>query len=463
MDITQLTNKKIALLGFGIENYFLLKFFLNKKIRAQITICDAQTKHKLRSKIQEFNNTSLKWKLGKSYNKNLAEFDIIFRSPGYPLFDSEIKKAKKAGTIITSAIRLFFDLCPSQNIIGITGTKGKGTTSSLIYNIIKTSGRRVFLGGNIGIAPFSFIDKIKKNDWVVLELSSFQLEDFTVGPHIAVITNLFPEHLSPADPNNPNYHFSLTKYWQAKSNIFKYQNKNDKLIVNYNLINKIKTKPNSKVFTFKASCPADTCFANETHLKIKNQLLKIKNPLPGKHNQENIAAAALVANLIGIGRLHIKKAIENFKPLPHRLEFIDKIKKIEYYNDSFATTPEATITALKAFSKPIIWLGGGADKGANFFNLAKELKKRTKAIILFKGSGSQKIITELKKISYPPDRIKVVNNMSSAIKQANKIANSGDIVLLSPACASFGVFKNYKERGELFKKAIQKIKSKCKN
>ena len=463
MDLQRLRNKKIALLGLGIENYFLLKFLLNKKIEAQITVCDAKTKHKLQQKIQEFNNAPLRWRLGESYNKGLTEFDVIFRSPGYPLFDSKIKKAKKDGAIITSAIRLFFDICPSQNIIGITGTKGKGTTSSLIYNIIKTSGRRAFLGGNIGIAPFSFIDKIKKNDWIVLELSSFQLEDFTVSPHIAVITNIFPEHLSPADPNNPNYHHSLAKYWRAKSNIFKYQNENDKLIINHNLINKIKIKPNSKVFTFSASCPADACFVNKDHLKIKDQLLKIRSSLLGEHNQENIAAAALATKLIGVGKLHIKKAIKNFRSLPHRLEFIDKIKEVEYYNDSFATTPESTITALKAFSKPIIWIGGGADKGANFFNLANELKKGAKAIILFKGKGGQKIITELKKINYPPDKIIIVNNMSSAIKQANKMAVAGDTILLSPACASFGVFKNYKERGELFRKAIQKIKSKCKN
>ncbi len=457
---TTLKNKKIALLGLGIENYFLLKFLLKKKIKSQITICDAKTQKQIKNKLKEFaGNSQICWQLGANYNKNLTNFDIIFRSPGYPLFASEIKKAKKRGVIITSAMRLFFELCPTKNIIGVTGTKGKGTTSSLIYKIIKTSGRRVFLGGNIGVAPFSFINKIKKNNWVVLELSSFQLEDFKQSPRIAVITNFSPEHLSPADPNNPNYHPSLEKYWQAKSNIFKHQNKKGKLIINRHLLKRFKNTFNYNIFSFATNCPADSCFRDNDNLNLINKIIKIKNPLPGKHNQENIAAAALTAKLIGVSVKHIKKAIKNFRSLPHRLELVGKIKKIEYYNDSFATTPEAAITALEAFDKPIIWIGGGADKGSSFAKLASKLKKKTKAAILFKGKGTQRIIAELKKVKYPQNKIKIVNNMPAAIKQAQKFAQAGDIILLSPACASFGIFKNYKERGELFKKITRnKIK-----
>jgi UDP-N-acetylmuramoylalanine--D-glutamate ligase len=265
-----ISGRNICILGWGIENQALVRFLLKKKIDCQITICDARNKKELEkttsfviltSALSRWKNLSnrseqdsssttqndrngiiINFNLGKNYNKNLDKYDIIFRSPGYPLFEKNIIKAKQAGVIVSSPMKLFFEICPTKNIIGVTGTKGKGTTASLIYKILKTTGKRVWLGGNIGIAPFGFIDKIKKNDWVVLELSSFQLEDMDVSPKIAVVTNFYKEHLAPADPNNPNYHKSVKAYWDAKANIFKWQKKNDYIVLN----SKLKTQ-NSKV------------------------------------------------------------------------------------------------------------------------------------------------------------------------------------------------------------------------
>jgi UDP-N-acetylmuramoylalanine--D-glutamate ligase len=496
--IKDLQNKKVAILGLGLENLALVKFLLKHKIKCEITVCDAR--EEIKDKTKDFwiparpndavgqasaGMTEINWQLGKNYNKNLQKFDILFRAPGWPL-DSINNYQLRITNLVSSPMRLFFDLCPTKNIIGVTGTKGKGTTSSLIYQILKESfvipakagiqnfgfrvkpgmtKKNVWLGGNIGVAPFEFIDKIKKTDWVVLELSSFQLEDMTVSPHISVITNFYSEHLAPADPNNPNFHKTLKDYRDAKLNIAKWQSKNDYFILNSKLKN---IKVNSKKIYFKKS--------------------QLPSKLIGEHNKENIAAAVEVAKIIGIKSEIIKKAVANFKGLEHRLEFVKEIKGVKYYDDSFATTPEAAIIALKSFEQPavissvsekslkdgskkykgflpavemtkkqVVILLGGADKGSNFKQLAKEVKKRCKFVVLINGKATPRIKKELLKIGYGNNKMKLANNIEDVIKVAKSKAAAGDVILLSTACASFGMFKNYKERGNLFKKQVKSL------
>ncbi len=439
-EIIKLINKKICILGLGIENYALVKFLLAKKILSEITICDARKNVGAIHELPLHND--VKWRLGKNYDRNLVDFDIVFRSPGYSLFNSNLLKAQKAGVKISSPMKLFFALCPSKNIIGVTGTKGKGTTALLIYKILKLANKRVWIGGNIGVAQLAFINKIKKDDWVVLELSSFQLEDMTVSPHIAVITNFYKEHLFSADPNNPNYHKNLSNYRKAKLNIIKWQRKNDKAIVNKKLDNRSwKLGDSKKIYFTKFDLPSK---------------------LVGEHNKENVAAAVKVAKVIGIKDVIIKKAIKEFKSPEHRLELVRTIQGVKYYNDSFATTPESTIIALKSFTSPIVLLAGGAEKGSNFKRLAKEIKKRVKFTVLLAGKATPRIKKELLKIKYSQGNIKLAKSMSGAMKTVKKKVEKNDIVLLSPACASFGMFKNYKERGLLFKNEVKKQKIKNK-
>lgn len=437
MNLRDLEKKKICILGLGIENYALIKFLLKKKVKCEIVVCDSRTKIKnIYPDLVKQKN--IDWKLGSHYDEDLFIYDIIFRVAGYPLFSPEIKKAKKAGVEITSPIKLFFDLCPSKNIIGVTGTKGKGTTSSLIYEIIKNSKKKVHFGGNIGYPMFGFLEKIKKTDWVVLELSSFQLEDLHKSPHISVITNFTKEHLAPADPNNPNYHKSLSDYWNAKFNIFEYQKKNDYAIVNGRLDLRFKNyKLPSKIIYFQKS--------------------NLESGLPGDHNKENIAAAVEVANILKIKKEIIKKTVKKFKGLPHRIELVKKVKGVSYYDDSFGTTPEASIIAMKSFSAPIILLVGGADKGANFKQFAREIKKRVKFAVMLDGEATPRIKKELLNINYPRENIAPAYNMKQALTIAGAKAESGDVVLLSTGCASFGMFKNYKERGDLFKFKVKSL------
>ena len=430
MELKDLQNKKIAILGLGIENMALVRYLLKHKVKCEMTICDK------REEVQKFwipayagmtkkkaGMTKVSWQLGKGYNKNLDKFDVLFRSPGWPIIP--LAPFIKG---VSSPMQLFFELCPSKNIIGVTGTKGKGTTASLIYEILRAAGKRAWLGGNIGVAPFEFLDKIKKNDWVALELSSFQLEDMTVSPQIAVIANLYPEHLKPADPNNPNFHKNFKAYRDAKLNIVKWQKAGDKAVLNYKL--NIKGK---KIYFKKSNLPSK---------------------LVGEHNKENIAAAAAVAKIAGVKLEIIKKAVASFKGLEHRLELAREHKGVKYFDDSFATTPESTIIALKSFASPIILFLGGAEKGANFKKLAKEVKHRVKFVILLNGDATPRIKKELLKVGFKADSMKLADNIKEAVKFAKAKAAPGDIVLLSTACASFGMFKNYKERGDLFKAEV---------
>lgn len=435
---TNFLKEKIALLGLGIENKALLIFLYKKYKNLDITICDARKKSDIEKKFPEIKKyPKIKWQTGKRYKNNLDKFSLLFRSPGWPLFCPQTQKSLKKEITMSSPMNLFFEFCPSKNIIGITGTKGKGTTASLIYEIIKKSGKKCFLGGNIGIAPFDFINKIKKNDWIVLELSSFQLEDLNHSPKIAVITNLYKEHLSPADPINPNFHKNINNYFSAKINISLKQKKNDFLVINKKLKNKIKKYPikSKKIFFHKS---------------------KTFSKLVGNFNEENIAASEKVANILKINKKIVKKVINNFNNLNHRLELVRVINNVKYFDNSFSTTPESTILDLKSFKKNIILIAGGADKGANFSKLAKEIKKRVSYLILFPGLGTQKIKKELEKINFSKNKIKNARSMSEAIKFAKNKAKKENIVLLSTACASFGLFKNYKERGDLFQSEVKK-------
>ncbi len=441
--LNKLKNKKIALLGLGIENVSLLKFLLKKKIDCKITICDQRSKKELADRLPGIRNKKVNFSLGKNYDSGLYKFDIIMRSPGYPLFSSKLKTAIRKGVEISSPMKLFFDLCPTTKIIGVTGSKGKGTVASLIYKIIKQLGQGVYLGGNIGTAPFDFLDKLFVKDFVVLELSSFQLEDMKKSPHIAVVTNLFKEHLAPSDPINPNaYHKTFTKYWQAKTNIYKYQKSGDFVVASEKLKNKI-------------GMGKGTIFYSKSNLKSR---------LMGEYNQENVAACVEVAKILEIKKSIVEKEVQKFRGLPHRLEKVAEIDGVKYYDDSFATTPESSTLALKSFAnKPtlskggqggVILLAGGADKKADFKKFVLEISKKVKYLILFKGKGTDRIKKRIQNSKFKIQN-STVSGMPEAMNIAKGKAKPGDIVLLSTGCASFGVFKNYKERGRLFKEEIR--------
>ena len=440
-----LKNQKIALLGLGLENTSLLKYLKKQNLSLDITICDFRKQEKINDKLKQENlePTDYNYKLENDFNKNLYHYDMLLRSPGWSLSCPGIKEAKEKKTQISSPMTLFFAVCPSKNIIGVSGSKGKGTTASLITEILKQNNKAVHLGGNIGIAPFDFIEQIQEQDYIVLELSSFQLEDLTFSPKYSIITNIYHEHLSPADPVNPNYHHSFKDYLKAKANIFKHKKYNNYLI----------TK-NEVILEYQNNNPESL---EDYHGEIiKYQKAKLKTKLKGKYNLENIGASLELAKLLDLNKKISLKAVENFQNLEHRLELVLEKDSIKYFNNSFSTTPESTILDIDSFTENIILIAGGADKGANFSDLAKKIKEKIKSTILLPGKGSEKIKKQLLKNKYHTNNLIEVKSMQEAVLLAKKKSQNQDIILLSPACASFGIFKNYKERGNIFKQEVKK-------
>lgn len=451
-----LKNKKLAILGLGINNIGLIGFLLEQKI--SFTICDKDLEAK--KKYSKFAKSKLiSWRLGKDYLKKLIDFNIVFRTPGLPYLTLALQQAKKKGVEISSQTKLFFDLCPCK-IIGVTGTKGKGTTTTLIHNILKASGKKVYLAGNIGKDPFEFLAKLKKDDWVCLEISSFQLQDLHKSPHIGVVLMITQEHL--------DHHQTRKEYVESKTAIVKWQKKSDFAVVNFDYPSPrdFARMTRGRVYFFSRYGKVDKgVYVEDGKIilmdkKKKNIICKTSElKLRGQHNWENITAAITASYLVGAKLLMIKKKVVNFKGLEHRLELVSKKKGISYYNDSFATVPESTIAAVKSFKEPVILICGGSKKGSDYFLLGEVIKNSSVKAVILIGKTAKKIKSEiLKQVQDDITIIEGCKNMDEIFTAIKKVVRKGDVVLLSPACASFGMFKNYKDRGEQFKKDVKKIK-----
>jgi len=450
-------NKKIGVIGLGIEGFSSAKFLLKKG--ALVTILDGKNENELdRDMLLKARELSLNLVLGENYLKNLNDFEIVVRSPGVKRDISELVDFEKKGGIITSSTKIFFDLCPGK-IIGITGTKGKGTTSTLIYEMLKAQGLLVYLGGNIGNSPLDFLNELTKDSWTVLELSSFQLLDLKKSPHIAVMLMTTSEHL--------DYHKDVQKYIDAKRNILKFQSPQDFAILNKDYL----SSNESDVFTsgkiYKISREGEV----EEGVFVKDDVVWLKEHgekltvvdvsevlLPGKHNLENIGAAIMASVVAGVSLKNIIKVLREFKGLEHRLELVRVVSGVRYYDDSFSTTPETAIAAIEAFESPEILILGGSSKGSNFSELGHVMRsaKNIKAVIGI-GEEWERIKEQTRITNSNILVIEGAKDMKTIISAVQKIAESDDVVLLSPACASFGMFKDYKDRGNQFKEEVGKL------
>lgn len=449
-------DKKIAILGFGIEGISICDFLGNSN--SSITVFDEKKQDFFDPAIiKKYQDRGIVFKFEEF--GDLVGFNMIFRSPGIHPKISQIVKASENGAEITSATKVFFDLCPSP-IIGVTGTKGKGTTSTLIYEMLKNQGFDTYLGGNIGTPPLSFLANLKHDSKVVLELSSFQLIDLEKSPHVAVMLMTTSEHL--------DYHNDVYEYINAKRTIFKYQNENDFAIVNrdYPASNESDIYTNGSVYQVsRAQEVLRGCFIKDDSIYLKmdeneEEVLPTKDlALRGRHNWENACAATVAALCAGATMKSIIPVLKSFRGLEHRIEFVQLVGGVKYFDDSFSTTPETAIAAIEAFDEPKILILGGSSKNSDFSELGQILadSDSIKAII---GIGTEwpRIREELRIKSGKTRVYENCKNMQDVVQKAAEIGGIGDVVLLSPACASFDMFESYKDRGEQFKREVYRLK-----
>lgn len=450
-------NRRVAIIGLGVSNIPLLDYL--HSLGARITVFDKRKIDNIDKKIlDKITNNNIEFSFGKNYFSKLLGFDIIFCSPTCRFDTPELVKEAKRGAIITSEIEMLLELCPGKTI-GVTGSDGKTTTTSLIYEIIKKQGYNCYLGGNIGIPLFTKIDEMKPEDIVVLELSSFQLMNMKISPEIVVVTNISPNHL--------DFHKSYQEYIDSKKNIFKYQDENGILVLNYDneITREFAKEAKGKVVFFSSKNKlTDGVILDEGIIKIcdnklRKHVLNTKNlKLRGVHNYENVCAAIAATNTIVSTDSQIE-AITEFPGVKHRLEFVREINGVKWYNDSIGTSPTRTIAGLNSFDEKIILIAGGYDKNLDYKPIAKPILDNVSVLILM-GQTAEKIklaVEEEMKNTNKKIEIYHCDTLSETVNLAKKIARKGEIVLFSPASASFDMYKNFEERGDKFKAIVNSL------
>lgn len=441
-----LKDKKITVIGIGVSNVPLIKFLCANG--AVVTACDKRCAEDLKDEFETLKEFNVSYKLGENYLDNLSG-DVIFKTPGMRFDIEPLVIARNNGSIVTSEMEVFFELCPCR-IIAVTGSDGKTTTTTLIAEILKKQGYKVWLGGNIGNPLVGDLENINENDIAVLELSSFQLHTMKASANVSVVTNLSPNHL--------DMHKDMDEYTEAKKNIYRYQSENDRLVVNFDneITFKMAYEAIGDVTMFSRNNFLDKGISLKDGFICKNgkEILDISCiRIPGMHNVENYMAA--IAATEGLADMDtIKWVAQNFGGVEHRIEFVREVNGVKYYNDSIASSPTRAIAGLHSFDKKVIIIAGGYDKKIPFDDYGYELKDHVKMLFLM-GVTAPKIKAAAEKAGM--NDIVMCSDMNDAVNKAYKYAEAGDIVMLSPACASFDMFKNFMVRGIAFKEAVNAL------
>ncbi|MBP3305187.1 MAG: UDP-N-acetylmuramoyl-L-alanine--D-glutamate ligase [Oscillospiraceae bacterium] len=444
---TALKDKKIAVLGLGVSNRPLVRLLLG--FGCDVTGCDRTPREKLDAEVLELERMGCKLRLGDGYLEGL-EADVVFRTPGMHPGNPAIRALADQGAEITSEMEVFFEVCPCT-ILAVTGSDGKTTTTTLISQMLKADGKTVWLGGNIGTPLLPCVPEMKSTDFAVVELSSFQLMDMRRGPHVAVVTNLAPNHL--------DVHKDMQEYVEAKKNIFRFQGEKDVLILNAdNAITKNFSGIGANRF-FSRQGKADICLENGVIFRHGEAVLDTKDILlPGVHNIENyMAAIGAVEGLVSDET--IRHVAKTFGGVEHRIELVRVKDGVRYYNDSIASSPSRTIAGLRSFREKVILIAGGYDKHIPYDVLGPEICAHVKKLYL-NGATAPLIRAAVEQCpDYRPGCPELVDcaDFTAAVHAAAEGAHSGDIVLMSPASAAFDQFKNFMVRGEYFKKLIMEL------
>ena len=438
--------KQVLVLGLGVSNRPLVRLLLRYGI--DVTGCDKTPREMLDEEVLELERLGAKLHLGEGYLENISG-DIAFRTPGLHPDKPELAALRRAGTLITSEMDAFFEVCPCP-IIGVTGSDGKTTTTTLISEMLRHAGHRVWLGGNIGTPLLDKADEIRPSDQVVLELSSFQLMDLRKSCHIAVVTNLAPNHL--------DMHKDMAEYVDAKKNIFLRQSEGDLLILNHDnaLTEGFASEAKGRVKRFSRQEPVDgVYYQNETIFRRGKALLRREDILlPGIHNVENYMAAILAVDGM-VSDEDIRYVAKNFGGVEHRIELVRVKDGVSFYNDSIASSPSRTIAGLRSFSQKVILIAGGYDKHIPYDILGPEIAEHVKLLVCTGATGG-KIAAAARAVPGTPEILEI-EDFYEAVRTAAAHARPGDIVILSPASAAFDKFRNFMVRGAEFKKTVMEL------
>ncbi|MCP4254582.1 MAG: UDP-N-acetylmuramoyl-L-alanine--D-glutamate ligase [Candidatus Scalindua sp.] len=454
--------KKITVMGLGLfgGGVGATKFLASQG--ADVTVTDLKSAEELSSSLNQLDDLPVKLRLGEHAEDDFVNVDMLVVSPAVPNDSRFLQLAIENSIRIDSELSIFFRLCPAP-VIGITGSNGKSTTTSLLGKMLKDAGIKTWVGGNIGISLLENLEEIEADDVVVLEISSFQLEylaKIKMSPHISIVTNIAPNHL--------DRHKTMENYISAKKAIVHYQQSDDYAIMNYDdpTLKKWEGESRGRHLWFSATKELENgAFLKNNELIINYNSKRTVIPcstqinIKGIHNWQNIMAASYAATLIHADAESIETAITGFAGLEHRLEYVHTINEVQYYNDSKATTPEAAMAGIKAFNNPTILIAGGYDKQVSLQKFAEECVRNTKYVILIGDTAKtlQKLIQDIKGEIIDTE-VYMAASLEESVKKASEVAEPGDTVLLSPACASFGMFANYEERGKEFKALVSQLK-----
>ena len=445
---TALKGKRIAVLGLGVSNRPLVRLLL--EFGCDVTGCDRTPREKLDTEVLELESAGCKLSVGEGYLDDM-EADVLFRTPGMHPGNPAIQALAAKGAQVTSEMEVFFEVCPCQ-LIAVTGSDGKTTTTTLISEMLKASGKTVWLGGNIGTPLLPLVRQMWETDYAVVELSSFQLMDMTRSPHIAVVTNLAPNHL--------DVHKDMEEYVESKKNIFKFQSESDILVLNAD--NDI-----TAAFTGNGTTKFFSRQGKDVHVREKDGVIyrageAVLNTadilIPGVHNIENyMTAIAAVEGLVEDDV--ICQVAKTFGGVEHRIELVRIKDGVRFYNDSIASSPTRTIAGLRSFTEKVILIVGGYDKNIPFDVLGPEICGHVKKLFLGGATGPKIRDAVIACPEYNQETLPIVDcgDFESAVRAAAAAAQEGDVVLMSPASAAFDQFKNFMVRGEFFKKLVREL------
>jgi len=453
--LESLKEKKVAVVGVGVSNRPLIELLCKNGI--SVTACDKSERESFDGAIEHLESLGAKMRLGAGYLDDLTGFDVIFRTPGMRPDVPALEQARAAGAEITSEMEVFFRVCPCT-ILAVTGSDGKTTTTTIIAGLLKAAGYRTFVGGNIGRPLLADVPQMTETDMAVLELSSFQLMTMQSSPHIAVVTNLSPNHL--------DIHKDMQEYVDAKRNIYLHQAAGDKLIVN---------RDNDIAYGFASDARGEVAvFSRQNAIDrgvfLKNgaicvdgrEVLPLEDILiPGVHNVENYMAAIAAVDGLVADEI-IRNFARTFGGVEHRIELVRELGGVRYYNDSIASSPTRTTAGLRSFKEKVILIAGGYDKNIPYADLGPEIVEHVKILVLTGKTGVKIKAATLAAKDYAPGQPEIIerDDFREAILAAHQAAQPGDVVILSPASASFDHFKNFMERGETFKKIVLSLKEK---